>query len=139
MLIEDIPWPRKAILSAAISPQDVWLLTYAAWYGHFLGMQPDPPDHLSKEWANRMVEATIMPSWMKQCGGDPDPRLATRFARLQEAFKKDLYYWLARTAECSQQNPDPEPRRSMIQADAPAKKDLCGKEQRSVVQIDLFA
>lgn len=49
--------------SELIEPQpgdsyDTWVAAYAAWYRHFLGMQPKE-DRLAVDWAHRMVESSL--------------------------------------------------------------------------------
>ncbi|MGK9452868.1 hypothetical protein ACSSZE_16690 [Acidithiobacillus caldus] len=38
--------------------RDTWIAAYAAWYRHFLAMQPKQ-DRLAVDWAHRMVEASL--------------------------------------------------------------------------------
>ena len=45
-------------LPAVLEGRDVWITAYAAWYHHFLAMQPQ--DHLAGPWARDMTEASLM-------------------------------------------------------------------------------
>jgi hypothetical protein len=38
--------------------RDKWIAAYAAWYHHFLAMQPRA-DHIAVDWAKRMAEASL--------------------------------------------------------------------------------
>jgi hypothetical protein len=39
--------------------RSVWITAYAAWYQHFLAMQPCS-DHIATSWARKMAEASLV-------------------------------------------------------------------------------
>jgi len=43
---------------SVIEDRNVWIAAYAAWYHHFLAMQPKA-DYLAVDWAKRMAEASL--------------------------------------------------------------------------------
>ncbi|MHB1266053.1 MAG: hypothetical protein ACYCY2_00450 [Acidithiobacillus ferriphilus] len=43
----------------AFADRNVWIAAYAAWYQHFLAMQPCP-DHIATSWAREMTEASLV-------------------------------------------------------------------------------
>jgi hypothetical protein len=45
-------------LPAVLEGRDAWITAYAAWYHHFLAMQPQ--DHLAGPWAQDMTEASLV-------------------------------------------------------------------------------
>lgn len=49
-VLDDIPWIHDSIT--------VWADAWAAWYEHFLDMQP-APDHFAQSWAKKMVAASL--------------------------------------------------------------------------------
>jgi hypothetical protein len=46
-------------LILAVEDRDTWVAAYAAWYHHFLAMQPRK-DWLAESWARRMTEASLV-------------------------------------------------------------------------------
>ncbi|MBU2764669.1 hypothetical protein HAP94_00305 [Acidithiobacillus ferrivorans] len=43
----------------AFEDRNVWITAYAAWYQHFLAMQPCQ-DHIATSWARKMAEASLV-------------------------------------------------------------------------------
>ena len=58
----------------AFEDRDIWIAAYAAWYQHFLAMQPcreQPcPDHIAVSWAREMTEASLVNFHLRD---DQDP------------------------------------------------------------------
>ncbi|MBU2742346.1 hypothetical protein HF670_05080 [Acidithiobacillus thiooxidans] len=49
---------------AAFEDRDTWIAAYAAWYQHFLAMQP-VTGRLAEKWAQEMTENTLLHFYLR--------------------------------------------------------------------------